>query len=376
MTSRNGFINRYNKKREELVPIINKQHEIMKRILTFLLLAFALKANAQLLTFSSELGYFSNDENIATIQQVWEGYVNAVAKGSDTTPFWVQDSHDVLVGAHKDGLLNTYNIRKLTDKIYEINTIAYYPDEAIKGGLINSIYKVCAMQTHEGWRLMNYFDATKSRYVSHRIGNVDFYIGLGVMADRKKMKESARFAESFIGSYQLDHKIPITYVVADSIDECSAMIGLSYTPMRSHKPFAGRTIHNLILSTRLNHIHEIVHAIMLPHYPDAPLFLHEGIATYYGGMAEQTYKDIKSIAKKYIILNDNDLSTQESLNAPLGNEVQLSNVVAAAIIEYTLQQGGESKVLPLFEATTYDEVFTLLGIDKEQQSHFIRTLFK
>ena len=87
MASRNGFINRYNKKREELVRIINKQHEIMKRILTFLLLAFALKANAQLLTFSSELGYFSNDENIATIKQVWEGYVNAVAKGSDTTPF-------------------------------------------------------------------------------------------------------------------------------------------------------------------------------------------------------------------------------------------------------------------------------------------------
>ena len=139
----------------------------MKRILTFLLLAFALKANAQLLTFSSELGYFSNDENIATIQQVWEGYVNAVAKGSDTSPFWVQDSHAVLVGAHKDGLLNTYNIRKLTDKIYEINTIAYYPDEAIKGGLINAIYKVCAMQTDDGWRLMNYFDATKT--AMHRI---------------------------------------------------------------------------------------------------------------------------------------------------------------------------------------------------------------
>ena len=345
----------------------------MKRILTFLLLAFALKANAQLLTFSSELGYFSNDENIATIKQVWEGYVNAVAKGSDTTPFWVQDSHNILVGAHKDGLLNTYNIRKLTDELYEINTIAYYP---IQGGLINSIYKICAMQTKDGWRLMNYFDATKNRYASHRIGCVNFYIGHGVVADRKKMKESARFAESFIGSYQLDHKIPITYVVADSIDECSAMIGLSYTPMRSHKPFAGRTINNLILSTRLNHIHEIVHAIMLPYYPDAPLFLHEGIATYYGGMAEQTYKDIKSIVKNDIKLTNRDLSTQESLDITLSDDVQLSNVVAAAIIEYTLQQGGESKVLQLFEANTYDEIFALLGIAKEQQSKFIRTLFK
>ena len=345
----------------------------MKRIITLLLLVFALKANAQRLTFSSELGYFSNDKNISAIKQVWEGYVNAVTKGGNTTPFWSQDSRDILIGVHKDGLLNTYNIRKLTDELYEINTIAYYP---IQGGLINSIYKICAMQTKEGWRLMNYFDATKSRYASHRIGNVDFCIGAGVVADQKKMKEAAQFADSFIGSYHFSDKTRIIYVAAGSIDECSAMIGLSYTPMRSHKPFAGRTIHNLMLSTRLNHIHEIVHAIMLPRYPNAPLFLHEGIATYYGGMAEQTYKDIKSIAKKYIILNDNDVSTQESLNAPLGNEVQLSNVVAAAIIEYTLQQGGESKVLQLFEATTYDEVFTLLGIKKEQQSHFIRTLFK
>lgn len=348
----------------------------MKRILTLLLLVFTLKANAQLLTFSSELGYFSNDENITAIKQVWEGYVNAVAKGGDTTQLWGQDSRDILYDTHKDGLLNTYNIRKLTDEIYEINTIAYYPDEAIKGGLINAIYKVCAMQTTEGWRLMNYFDATKSRYASHRIGSVDFYIGHGVVADRKKMKESARFADSFISSYQLDHKTPITYVAAGSIDACSAMIGLTYTPMRSHKPFAGRTIQNLILTTRLNHLHEIVHAIMLPRYPDAPLFLHEGIATYYGGMAEQTYKEIKSTAKSYIKLTDKDFSTEESLDVTLGNEVQLSNVVAAAIIEYILQKGTESMVLQLFEATTYDEVFALLGIEKEQQSQFIRTLFK
>ena len=141
---------------------------MMKRILTLLLLFFALKANAQLLTFSSELGYFGNDENMATIKQVWEGYINAVAKGGDTSPFWGQDSLDILYETHKDRLLNTYNIRKLTDEIYEINTIAYYPDEAIKGGLINTIYKVCAMQTHEGWRLMNYFDAEKCRQADIR----------------------------------------------------------------------------------------------------------------------------------------------------------------------------------------------------------------
>ena len=59
----------------------------MKRILTLLLLVFTLKANAQLLTFSSEVGYFNNDENITAIKQVWEGYVNAVAKGATQRRF-------------------------------------------------------------------------------------------------------------------------------------------------------------------------------------------------------------------------------------------------------------------------------------------------
>lgn len=348
----------------------------MKRILLFLLLFFSLTTNAQRLTFSSELGYFSNDENINSIKKMWASYINAVAAENDTTPFWIKGSSDILLGTHKDGLLNTYNIRRLTDEIYEINTIAYYPHQAIKGGLINSIYKVCAQKTDNGWRLMNYFDATKSRYASYLVGRVDFYIGHGVVADQKKMKEAARFADSFIRNYDLDKETRITYVAAGSIDECSAMIGLIYTPMRSHKPFAGRTINNLILSTRFNHIHEIVHAMMLPRYPNATLFMHEGIATYYGGMAEQTYKEIKSIAKSYVEEQNNDLSSEESLNVTLGNERQLSNVVAAAIIEFTLKKGTEKNVLQLFEATTYDEVFTLLGIEEEQQSLFIRTLFE
>lgn len=81
---------------------------------------------------------------------MWGNYINAIDANVDTTNFWVDGSCDIHIGLHKDGLLNTYNIRKLTDRIYEINTIAYYPDSAIKGGLINSIYKVCIEQTDDG----------------------------------------------------------------------------------------------------------------------------------------------------------------------------------------------------------------------------------
>ena len=353
----------------------------MKRIkLPYIIVAICallcvVDAKAQRLTFSSELGYFCNDENIPTISNVWRNYIDAIDTSSDTSHFWVNGSKDMHISLHKDGLLNTYNIRKLSDDIYEINTIAYYPESAIPGCLVNAIYKVCAMHTAQGWQLMNYFDAIKNLYKHHSIGGIDFYIGNGVVADKKRMKESANFAESFIRKYSLNDDNRITYLAAGSIDACSAMVGLSYTPMRTHKKYAGRAMGNIILSTRLNHIHEVVHAIMLPHFPNTTLFLHEGIASYYGGVAEQHYANAKSIVKRYIEEENIDFGSADSLDVFLGNDIQLSNVVGAAIIEYALQQGGESEVIRLFSATSYDQIFELLGISNTQRVGFIRGLF-
>lgn len=329
--------------------------------------------NAQRLTFSSELGYFIKDDNISAIGQVWKGYINAIDTGSDSSHFWVEGNCDILINLHRDGLLNTYNIRRLTDEIYEINTIAYYPNDAIQGGLINSIYKVCAIQVGDVWRLINYFDATNNRYISYNTGCINFYIGSGVAIDEIAMERSVNFATTFIDNYNLTDN-SIAYIASSSIDECANMLGLTYTPIRSHKPYAGRTIDNIVLSTRLDHIHEIVHAIMLPQYPNTPLFLHEGIATYYGGTAGHDYKSIKTIAKAFIEQQKLDFNNKDYLNVVLNEDIQLSNIIAASIIDYALQKGGESEVLRLFEATTYDQIFELLNIDNNRQAEFIRQL--
>ena len=348
--------------------------KFFKLTISIIYLLFSFHADAQRLTFSSELGYFNNDENLSAIGQVWREYINAIDTGSDTSQFWIEGNCDIHNGLHKDGMLNTYNIRKLTNEIYEINTIAYYPDSVIKGGLINAIYKVCAMRTDRGWRLMNYFDAIKNRYTQYHKGCVEFYIGSGITMDMMSVKKSAKFADTFIRNYNLTNN-KIVYIVGMSIDDCANMIGLTYTPIRSHKSYAGRTINNVILSTRLDHIHEIVHAILLPLYPNAPLFLHEGIATYYGGATKQDYKAIKHIAKDFIAQHNVDFNSNEYLDISLKEDVQLSNVIAAAIIEYALQRGDESEIKRLLGATNYDQVFELLNVANNQRTEFIRSLF-
>ena len=195
---------------------------------------------------------------------------------------------------------------------------------------------------------MNYLDATKHKYISYRTDQIDFYIGNGLSFDKNKIKASAKFAEGFIQDYNIKTQNRITYIAASSIDECSAMIGLVYTPIRSHESYAGRTIYNIILSTQLDHIHEVVHAIMLPLYPNAPQFLHEGIATYYGGTATQDYKTLKKVATDFIERERMDFGTNNFLDASLSDDIPLSYVIGAAIVEYALQNGGERVVLRLF----------------------------
>lgn len=75
--------------------------------------------NAQRIIFSSELGYFITDDNISAISPIWESCINAIDTGSDCLHFWIEGSCDIHIGLHEDGLLNTYNIRKLSDDIYE-----------------------------------------------------------------------------------------------------------------------------------------------------------------------------------------------------------------------------------------------------------------
>ena len=344
-------------------------------ICVFLCSILFIEAKAQRLTFSSELGYFTNDENISIISKLWQDYIDAINTDSDTSQYWYDKNTDIHKSLHKDGLINTFNIRKLSDEIYEINNIVYYPDGAIKGGLINAIYKVCAVLSEDKWQLTNYLDAVKGRYNSQSTDYIDFYIGNGATLDKKQINTSSKFAKRFIQNYDINNNHKITYITASSIDDCAAMIGLTYTPIRSHKPYAGRTIDNIVLSTRLDHIHEVVHAIMLPLYPNTPLFLHEGIATYYGGAAEHNFKALKKAATSFIAKHNIEFNTNDFLNAKLSDDIPLSYIVAAAIIEHALQTGGEKEVLRLFDSKSYDEIFDLLGTNDNKRGEFIHQLF-
>lgn len=350
----------------------------MRKILYTLLFAVICSAGyGQRLKLNSELTSAANDPAVPEIAALWEKYIASFQSGnpdSVRTDLWLNGREDMIkYNSYKSLLYNigeqyTFSIRKLTDAVYEINTIGWYG--TAEDPYINCFYKVCAMLSDGRYKLLNYFDFRKQSLNKRVVGDIEYYYPAGVEIRRKSAESAARFVRDFKTRYGIIDNNPITYIVANSIDECSSILGLTYTEMRSENPNAGRAIYpRILLSARADHIHELVHAIMLPLYPEAPGTLHEGMATFYGGGNNKSYEFHAANLKKFLSENRIDLS--DEVYRMIDGGTQLYNTLGALIIDYTLRNYGAKKVLELFGSKSYQEIYSVLGVPKDKINDFI-----
>ena len=152
---------------------------------------------------------------------------------------------------------------------------------------------------------------------------------------------------------------PITYIVANSIDECNFILGFPYTKLRNEAKYAGMTIYpNILISCHPNHLHELTHSLFTPLYQNTPRLFHEGIATYYGGSASKDFKENVELLKIYLLEHPNiNLADFDSYDVLLKDGTNPFYTVGALIIEHALKTGGADKVLKLFQYTTINEAF-------------------
>jgi len=350
----------------------------MKKYLIIIVLAFiSLLGYGQKITFSPEVSKYSSDPNVSSIASIWEEYF---------TSFYVPDSEPIRtilwdstssVDIFRGTVMYYWNqfvinIRKLDDSIYEINTIAYLDSE--DGISIYEVYKVCAAPDKEGnFKLMNYFEVAKHKLNHYETNQIDYYYPANIILKGEEAEEAEQFIEKFKRDYKIENKNKIRYILANDLDECSSILGIDYTMMRSEAKYAGRTIQKTILSTRPNHIHELIHGIMQPLFPNTPLILHEGIATYYGGGANNDYSFHKNNFKNNIkTIEGIDFANPDSLHRQIEGETYVLNTLGALIIEYVLNNYGESKVLELFESESYEAIFLKLGVSENDISSFIQ----
>jgi uncharacterized protein YciU (UPF0263 family) len=358
----------------------------MKRLLLiFSVIQIAFTAFSQQVTFINDIKN-SQDEDVKQIAGIWEKYIQQYQQQTDSAAilYWNYAENNLkngdIIGNNGGNLyyrmckVFTYNIKLSTNKdFYEINCLSLLKqnDEITD---VLACFRVCAAKENGEFKLYNYFYTIKNSLNSYSVDGIEYYYPCNFVFDREKANQSSEFLKTTRKKYNLPQKRPIVYIVANSVDECNELTGFHYTIASNPNPNAGAfRFPNILIAAKIDHFHEITHSIFGLNSSDV---LSEGIATYYGGNAGIPFVDLKPYFLQYIAGHpDIDLSDFDSYYDLLPDGTNPFYFVGALIIEYALKNGGEQKVLKIFEYKDVNEMFlNEFNIKREDIHNFILKL--
>jgi len=356
-------------------------------LVAFLTITISFSIFGQNLNFSRDI-ILSTDNEVREIAVLWENYFRHISENNETiTSYWADEMSDIVkhamssqVPTYRIGNHLTFDIRKLDDTYYEINTLIEFEYED-NSRLVFAIYRVCAKKTNDEFRLYNFFHHRKQQLNSYQIGRINYYYPNSFSFDKERAKKAVVILNDIQKKYRIETDIPITYILAKSLDECNEIIGFRYSRFRSHLKVAGFSIYppSVILSTRPDHLHELIHALFRPLFPKAPNMLHEGIATFYGGSGGSDYRENLNLLKEFLQDNPNiDLADFYSYDLLINDKFNPFYAVGALIIEHTLSIGDVEKVLELFQYSSMNEAFeNVLNVpSSEIHQHIYKLIYK
>ena len=361
----------------------------MKHIIISVLIIIPLSVWGQKITFSSEIQN-TKDSSIIEVRELWKAYVTNCQKGFDKSSFNYWNKYEtgqgvtdivkaaITLPSYLFGELAVFDIKKADKDYYRIRNIWSMGDTNSKSYL--AIFNVFAKKTNSVYKLYNYFYIVKPKLQHYQADNIDYYYPSNYSFNSQKASQMAELYSKISLLYGKSDKRKVTYIIGNNLDEANNIIGFDYTIMSSSFSDAAYIIkeQNIILANREDNIHEIIHSIFMPMFPEGNSLFQEGIATYYGGSAGQDYFNlIKQLGNMINNNPDIDLSKFDNLNKVLDNGTNYFYTVGAICIDYALKIGGAKKVLALFQHTDSidNAIFAIekdLGIETNQIDSFLK----
>jgi len=369
----------------------------MRRLLCFFLLIINIPVFGQKLTFSTDI-LNSTDKDVKEIAAIWKNYFGLYASKNDTAMlhYWNEEEKkssfaDIIKYAlspelpiYKTGNHVTFDIRKLDEEFYEIFTQFRFESDSDKNNIL-LIYRICAKKEHGEYKFYNAFYCNKQLLKSFSSGRINYYYPFSYPLDNKILRETSNKTiatfENIENYYHIKSNSPITYIFANSIDECEAILGIPYTRLRSHFKSAGLSYSRtpcILLSCKPDHLHELTHALFIPLYPNAPSLFQEGIATYYGGTGSRDFAGNIALLKTYMHENPAvNLADFDSNCILLNDGSNPFYTTGAVFIDSAIKVGGAEKALALFKyPNTNDGIYLALkselGIEKDKINLFLK----
>lgn len=328
----------------------------------------------------------SHDRNVSIIGNEFKNYVVAKVKDyilrtdSANVKYWNTqrsniDRYGDIVGGL--GLKNIYicgktmvhDILLRPDSTYILHATTFVPVDSASIDVLGH-YKICATIKHGIVKFHNYATyCIENKIVGHYYRkNINYYFPLHYCIDKRAVKKTDAFISKILQDYGFTDGVqPIMYFLANSLDDAYGIVGASYSIATTSAPTAGMfNGNNIIYSQRPDHLHELVHALFMPRFPQAHRIFHEGLADYLT-LSPDLHEKRKNQFRDYIrtaplsISTDEDLYQLDRVNADGSNHFYTLGVM---LIEHAQRQGGSAKVIALLQhKSALTAIASELGID-------------
>jgi hypothetical protein len=264
---------------------------------------------------------------------------------------------------YQPSLMEIIATKDLAKKIVKLAYVGHNPET--KENTIRTIYNFIANTSENGVTFSSYVDYATSAWKKIMYGNIHYYISPQKAfneAEARQQGEVVKKLCTFFGCKPID----ITYYSCKDPVELFRIQGFDYNPMMYVSDTGGLAEPGNIVFSGNNseyYTHEIVHVYIANLYPDAPTFLNEGIATYFGGSGKHDYqwhKDrfdnyLKSASQDLTVLVDNPFE-----RIYIDDETPVAYIMGSIICEKIIKQYGKEKLFSLLQNKSQAGIWEVL----------------
>ena len=362
-------------------------------ILVSLALSQILSAQSNRVIVTIEPSVNIANQTVASVIRVWEQYLNSRPDSVYPNPYWLQsDQHQYkpfdLVG-HTWWRPNAYwGLGRWKTKVlsvsesgdaFIIRTMFYFSSlrDSCEASVV-SIIQTGAKLENGSYKLCNVLPINTKYWQKEPVGSIKFVCPHDHVFNRVLAVRMNRFVDSLATEWKLQ-VVPVEYYFADELDRVAKALGFDYWPAEGN--ISGRrgfteVANRIIYSGGSDewYPHEFVHVYLMPLFPKAHYFFHEGYATLVGG--SQGHDLSWHIRRNHEYLKDHtdiDVLSFKGVDAFVGP----AYFIGGLLCRMADDKGGLPLVRKLMTYGPDDEDFyravhDVFGISKDQLNSFLR----
>lgn len=365
-----------------------KRHKLLLSLLFICIESSVLSQNVS-------LSYAVDTTNTETKQvfSLFENYIKSRPDSIYDNPYWNKQEKlsnkqfDFLEKEFSPSLyMKWFNIHILSVKFnaeYCEIKVMFYKLKEDKTPNVLAIANYIVKKENGKFKLFNALPINRKKWLHQKVGIIDFYFPTYHKFNRNKAKQLNSFVNELCEN--LDIKpIPFEYYLADDYSEIQFLRGLDYyIGMGGIIKPSGRSYFDKVFCSGMGeaYLHEPVHIVVEPNFPNKHWWITEGIATYFGGsrgkpLSWHIFRTNEYLQKHPEIDLNNLLKLQT-----IDEFTDYHYVLGGLIFKRVLEKGGWKMTKEFMnsgktEEDYYSAIEKFLGVKKVDLNAFLREQLK